>query len=74
MTTATKPLSTKQVCELLNITDRTLRNWVRHGVFPRPLPIGRRKKWWNADDVERALSGQMTENGEKAKARRRAEE
>lgn len=68
--TPPKPLSLAEVCRLFDITPPTLRSWVQAGRFPPPLNIGKRKKKWSADVVERLLLGQLNENGEKAKARR----
>jgi predicted DNA-binding transcriptional regulator AlpA len=45
----------KEVLELINVTSRTLRNWVALGRFPKPLPIGRRRLYWCREDVMRAL-------------------
>jgi predicted DNA-binding transcriptional regulator AlpA len=33
-------LSPEGICQLLSISSRTLRRWVRAGVFPPPLRVG----------------------------------
>ena len=41
-------LDAKRVAELLGISTRTLRNWVRRGFFPQPVrlgPSGRLLRW-----------------------------
>jgi predicted DNA-binding transcriptional regulator AlpA len=41
-------LDAKRVAELLGISKRTLRNWVRRGFFPQPVrlgPTGRVLRW-----------------------------
>jgi predicted DNA-binding transcriptional regulator AlpA len=41
-------LDAKRVAELLGISTRTLRNWVRRGFFPQPVrlgPTGRLLRW-----------------------------
>jgi excisionase family DNA binding protein len=34
--------SVKEVCTRLGVSDETLRRWVRSGLFPPPVRIGRR--------------------------------
>jgi prophage regulatory protein len=52
---ADRLLGTKDVCEQLNITRGTLRNWVRQGTFPPALKLGPRKIGWRPTVVEHWL-------------------
>lgn len=39
-------LSTRTVCELLDISDRGLRRWIAKGIFPPPdVRLGSRLRW-----------------------------
>ena len=37
--------SAKEIVEKLGISIKTLNNWVKSGIFPSPIKIGRRTKW-----------------------------
>jgi predicted DNA-binding transcriptional regulator AlpA len=60
-TTATAPakqlLSLADIAALTGAHRKSILAWVRAGQFPKPLPLGRRKRWWNAGEVEQALAG-----------------
>ena len=38
-------LNKEQVCERLNISPRSLENWVKQGRFPPPVRIGKLNHW-----------------------------
>ncbi len=40
-----KLLNKEQVCERLNISPRSVENWVKEGRFPPPVRIGRLNHW-----------------------------
>jgi excisionase family DNA binding protein len=53
--TISTPLSLNEVAALVGVTRQTITAWVREGRFPRPLRIGRRRRFWDRDAVERAM-------------------
>lgn len=51
-----------EVCRMLNISDRTLRNWTRKGVFNAYMVNG--KLFYEKGDVDRAIASNIVkENG-----------
>lgn len=42
-------LTTKEVADLLCITRRTLNRWIHLGKVPKPINIGRKNLWKEAD-------------------------
>lgn len=55
-----KPLSRKDVCDLLGISLRTSQYWVEQGRLPEPLCIGR-KRYWLPHQLEKLLRPQGQE-------------
>lgn len=55
-----KPLSRKDVCDLLGISVRTTQYWVEQGRLPEPLCIGR-KWYWLPHQLEKLLRPQAQE-------------
>jgi predicted DNA-binding transcriptional regulator AlpA len=53
---------------LTGATRKTIRAWVRGGLFPAPLPLGRGKHRWSARQVERVLDGLPAVGGRKSKS------
>ena len=49
------------LCQMLDISDSTLWEWVRKGLLPRPVKIGVAARWKWAD-VESRLSGNIAES------------
>ena len=50
VTTPTVPLPARllerdDLCAIFGVTYQTLKRWVREGVIPPPLGVGRRAKW-----------------------------
>jgi predicted DNA-binding transcriptional regulator AlpA len=64
--TLSRPLTTREVATLFQVTAQTIRAWVRAGDFPRPFRPGRRKQFWHGSDIDKALlaRGIGTEKGE----------
>lgn len=50
-------LSCKQTAEKLDITERTLRNWLKRGICPVPPIPGMKPAKWRTVDVERWIVG-----------------
>ena len=48
-----KMLTAKEVCELVQLTDWTVRRHVSQGKFPKPLPLGSWKRFWLLEDIVR---------------------
>lgn len=40
-----KLLTTKDVCQRLNISRTTLAAWLKAGALPRPIVVGRTRRW-----------------------------
>jgi excisionase family DNA binding protein len=38
-------LTVKDLADLLRVTDRTVRRWVREGHLPRPMRLRRTNRW-----------------------------
>jgi excisionase family DNA binding protein len=55
MQTMTLTLTLNQVAALVGVTRQTITAWVKEGRFPKPLRIGRRRRFWDRDAVERAM-------------------
>jgi predicted DNA-binding transcriptional regulator AlpA len=53
--TLNRPLTTREVAALFGVTPQTLRTWVRGGDFPPPFKPGKRKQFWHAADIDKAL-------------------
>jgi predicted site-specific integrase-resolvase len=54
-----KLLRAHEVCGLFGVCHETLRNWVKAGRFPAPVPVtgGQgRKRYWRAEDVRKVLA------------------
>jgi predicted DNA-binding transcriptional regulator AlpA len=50
--TVVRMLTQRQVAELFNVSTRTILNWWRAGLFPRPLMISPKKRLWDATVIE----------------------
>lgn len=50
----TSTTTIKQVSHRLQVSDRTIRNWVKDGKFPLPIKVGRQLRW-HPEDIERWL-------------------
>lgn len=48
--------SVDDVSEHFNVTPRTIWRWVADGVFPAPLRIGRRMRYWDATEIDSWLA------------------
>jgi len=57
---ATKIVTSKQVCEELGVCRQTLRRWIEAGRFPRPLRLHRNYVWLRAT-YETAVNEAATE-------------
>jgi predicted DNA-binding transcriptional regulator AlpA len=55
ISTAAKVLNVREVAALFKVTEKTIRNWVRAGHFPKPLAVGGKKLFWTEQEVERVL-------------------
>jgi predicted DNA-binding transcriptional regulator AlpA len=49
-------LTARQLAEVLQCCQQTVRNWCNRGLLPQPLMLGRRKLLWDADAVRDALA------------------
>jgi excisionase family DNA binding protein len=49
-------LTVRQIAAMLRCCPQTVRNWVKRGLLPPPLSLGKRKRLWEADAVERHLA------------------
>jgi excisionase family DNA binding protein len=38
-------VTVKDLAELLRVTDRTVRRWVREGLLPKPMRVRRTNRW-----------------------------
>jgi len=47
-------LTTTDICNLYQITRFTVRRWVRAGLLPAPIRMGRALRW-NPEEIEAAL-------------------
>lgn len=45
-------ISKDEVLEILKISQSTLRRMMMHQGFPRPIPVGRRRKMWGREEVQ----------------------
>jgi predicted DNA-binding transcriptional regulator AlpA len=45
-------LSIDDVAEHFDVSTRTIWRWVAVGVFPAPLRIGRRMRYWDAGEID----------------------
>jgi predicted site-specific integrase-resolvase len=71
MTAKPKKFLTLAECsELFRLTPQTIRTWSKTGRFPQPHKPGH-KLLFPADQVERVLRGEWSEEGNMAKARGR---
>jgi excisionase family DNA binding protein len=61
--TLDRPLTTREVAALFGVTPQTIRAWVREGDFPRPFRPGRRKQFWHAADIDKALLAHAAAEG-----------
>jgi predicted DNA-binding transcriptional regulator AlpA len=60
--TMTRPLTAKEVTELIGCTRKTLDHWVAAGIFPPPTFKGRGrngKLFWSREMVRKALDGEF---------------
>ncbi|WP_273688394.1 helix-turn-helix transcriptional regulator [Ketogulonicigenium vulgare] len=48
---------TKLMCEMLDVSETTLWEWVKRGFIPKPVRIGDRSNRWRWSDVEASLHG-----------------
>jgi excisionase family DNA binding protein len=44
-----------EVAALLGVDRHTLIAWVAAGRFPKPLRIGKRRRFWSRESVEKAI-------------------
>lgn len=44
-------LSEKQLLQVVPVARSTLQNWVRDGLFPKPVAVGPVRKMWFRDEV-----------------------
>lgn len=63
-----KPLSewldVNEVCQMLHISDRTLRSWTHRGLFHPSIPEGGRKKYYRRSEIDHVLEANaIQENG-----------
>lgn len=50
-------LSTRRVCQAIDVSDRCLRRWVRAGKFPPPdIQVGRTLRW-RASTIRNFIEG-----------------
>jgi excisionase family DNA binding protein len=55
-TTAKSHLMTlNEVAALIGVTRHTITAWVKQRRFPKPLRIGRRRRFWSRESVEQAI-------------------
>lgn len=60
----TEWLDTTEVCQLLHISDRTLRKWKERGLFHPSEVEGSRKLYYNRNEINRVLASNIVqENG-----------
>ncbi len=58
----TQPLVTmKEVCGIYSVTRFTVRRWVREGILPAPIKMGRLLRW-RPQDIENAVQGAAERN------------
>ena len=55
-------LCMRDIEAMTGATRKTIRAWIKAGIFPAPLALGRStrgrgKRWWSAAAVERVLAG-----------------
>jgi predicted DNA-binding transcriptional regulator AlpA len=65
--TVRKILTLREIEAMTGAHRKTIMSWVERGTFPQPLAIGGRKLWWNAEAVERILTGRQEAGGGKMK-------
>jgi prophage regulatory protein len=63
-------LTLQDVSRWMGVSRLTITAWVRAGRFPAPLPLGRRRLYWNPTDVQSWLAGQGRQHGAGAEAGR----
>jgi predicted DNA-binding transcriptional regulator AlpA len=49
-------LTARQLADILQCCEQTVRNWCQRGLLPPPLALGRRKLLWDAEAVREALA------------------
>lgn len=54
-------LTCGQVCELLSISKSKLYRMVNDGIFPAPLPLGKRSARWRSGDLDAFIEGLVVE-------------
>jgi len=52
---APKLASVNDLAEWFAVSPRTIHNWTRQGILPRPKRISPRKQLWNVEEVRAAL-------------------
>jgi excisionase family DNA binding protein len=51
------PLTLDDVCRLMGVSRVTIWAWTRDGRFPKPLRIGKRRRYWSRETVQAFLTG-----------------
>lgn len=54
-TTAANTLTLREVAAMVGVTRHTITAWVKQGRFPKPLRIGRRRRFWSPESVAKAI-------------------
>ena len=60
-------LSLADLEEMTGASRKAILGWVKAGRFPKPVPIGIGKLWWNREAVERVLQGAPAEGASQRK-------
>jgi predicted DNA-binding transcriptional regulator AlpA len=58
--TAPSPLlQMADICEIFRCTKPTVQNWIKAGIFPPAVAIGK-KRYWTRETIDKVLAGRRT--------------